>query len=193
MTGRHCRYDPYLQLVNADRLKGMVRTWGGTSKLVKGECIAVIEAGLGDPVKVRAAIQNLDLWERNALAILKTFGNEIEAEVLNTAIWATGVKLPPRIQNPRWSRENALVEVLLSRGLVLLSEGNPGYFPSYSSSKVFTDERLTAEAGSLEVQSLEMVPVPTPEQTLYRRPPTVALDTIGLLQAISDLGASNRR
>ena len=36
------RFDHYFQRVNADKLKKMARMWGGTGKLRKDECIAVL-------------------------------------------------------------------------------------------------------------------------------------------------------
>jgi hypothetical protein len=188
MTENHYRFESFLPRVNADKLKSMVRMWGGTSKLRKDECIGLITAGLKDPAKVRAALRTLAPWEQNALAILKTFGNQIRSDMLIVSIRATAVKLPPRIENSRWGRERALINALFRRGLVLSGEGSPGYFSGYGSNTVFTDERLTAEAGPLEVYPFDIDPIPAPKHSIYRRPPTVALDVIGLLQAISDLG-----
>lgn len=182
------RFDPYLQRINADKLKKMVRMWGGTGKLRKDECIAVIQSGLSDLAKVRAAVQSLDPWEQNSLAILKTFGNEIESEVLHIAIRATATPLPPRMSKTGWNDQGAVIAALFSRGLILSGGYSPDYFSGYGSARVFTDDRLTAAAAPLEVQPFEIEPMPPPQHTVYRRPPTVALDVIGLLQAISDLG-----
>ena len=181
-------FDHYFQRVNADKLKKMARMWGGTGKLRKDECIAVLEAGLSDPVKVRTAVQSLDPWEQNALAILKSFGNEIKSEVLHIAIRATGTRLPPRKSRTGWNDQGAVIAALFSRGLILSAGYSPDYFPGYSSERVFTDERLAAAAAPLAVQPFEIEPMPTPQHTVYRRPQTVALDVIGLLQTISDLG-----
>ena len=133
-------------------------------------------------------MQSLDPWEQSALAILKTFGNEIESEVLHIAIRATGTRLPNPMSRTGWNDQRAVIAGLFSRGLILSVGYSPDYFSGYSSERVFTDERLTAAAAPLAVQPFEIEPMPTPQHTVYRRPQTVALDVIGLLQAISDLG-----
>ena len=154
----------------------------------KAECIAWIITGLNDPASVQTAIQTLEPWEQNVLAILKTFGNQIESEILNIAVRATGVKLPPRMNTSRWGRQRAFIEALFRRGLILSAGYSPGYFHGYASDRVYTDQRLTAAAPSLVVAPFDFEPLVTPKQTIYRRPPTVALYIIGLLQAIQDLG-----
>ena len=80
MAENQYRFDPFLHLVNADKLKPMVRMWGGQSKMRKDECIAWIRNGLSDPASVRAALQNLEPWEQNALAILKIFSNQMSGD-----------------------------------------------------------------------------------------------------------------
>ena len=181
-------FDTYLPSVNADKLKKMARMWGGTNKLRKDESLEVIQAGLRDPAKVRAAVQSLDPWEQNALAILKRMGGETQRDTLKAAIFASGVHLPPRLKNPTWNRDNVLTTELFERGLILSGGYSPSYFSGYSSDAVYTDPRLLAAAGFPRVLPLPLEPIPDLPHALARRPPTVALDVIGLLQAIANLG-----
>jgi hypothetical protein len=188
MAENQYRFDPLLRHVNADKLKPMVRIWGGQSKMRKNECIAWIRNGLSDPASIRAALQNLEPWELNALAILKKFGNQMSGKVLDVALRATGVEIPHRINNSRWGRQDALVNTLFRRGLILSGDGSPGYFYSYGSRIIFTDERLTEQAPPLTILPFDIKPTATPKNPIHRRPPTVILDVIGLLQAINDMG-----
>lgn len=188
MAENQYRFDPFLHLVNADKLKPMVRMWGGQSKMRKDECIAWIRNGLSDPASVRAALQNLVLWEQNALAILKVFGNQMSGDVLNVALRATGVEIPYRINDSRWGRKDALIDALFRRGLILSGDSSPGYFYSYGSKIIFTDARLTEQAPPLMVLPFDIAPISPTQNLIYRRPPTVILDVIGVLQAISDMG-----
>ncbi len=182
------RFDKFLPHVNADKLKPMVRMWGGESKMIKAECIACITNGLSDPSRVSAALQTLEPWEQAALAVLKLYGNQVPGEVLDVAIRAAGVDIPQHINNSRWDRRGAVVDALFHRGLILSGDDSPGYFSSYGSTTVFTDERLTAQAAPLVVRPFEITPITAPQNAMYRRPPTVALDMIGVLQAISNMG-----
>lgn len=47
--------DGVLGRFGSDKLKSMVRVWGGSTTLHKSEWIDQIRAGLADPEKVRAA------------------------------------------------------------------------------------------------------------------------------------------
>jgi hypothetical protein len=61
------RFDPYMPQVNADKLKKMVRTYGGDSKMRKQECVDFLLAALSEPEMVRKAIENLEPFEQLSL------------------------------------------------------------------------------------------------------------------------------
>jgi hypothetical protein len=166
----------------------MVRMWGGGSQTRKDDCIALIRQGLADPAKVRAAVATLAPWEANALALVKAAGGTVDSGALCVALRASGVTLP----TPRGGRSDdrvALFLPLTRRGLVLTGHGgNPAYMSDYGSNNVFTDERMLAAAGPLEVTPFALKPIAPPDGTMYRRPQAVALDLIGLLQAVENQG-----
>ena len=78
----------------------------------------------------------------------------------------------------------------MRRGLLLIdSSHDPFYFSSYGSDPmVFADDRLLAQAGDPVIEPFKLKPVPLPAATLARRPQTVALDLIGILQTLDNLG-----
>ena len=83
----------------------------------------------------------------------------------------------------------ALLLPLMKRGLVLNADsGNPAYLSNYGSNNVFTDERLLAASGPLVVTPFALKPITPADGTLYRRPQAIALDLIGLLQAVENQG-----
>jgi hypothetical protein len=182
------RFDPFLPHVRSDELKSMVRMWGGGSQTRKDDCIALIRQGLADPAKVRAAVATLASWEANALALVKAAGGGLDGGALCVALRATGVNLP----GGRLARADdrvALLLPLMKRGLVLTEySGNPAYLSNYGSNNVFTDERLLAAAGPLVVTPFALKPIASPDGTMSRRPQAIALDLIGLLQAVENQG-----
>jgi hypothetical protein len=188
MPERPLRFDPFLSHINSTELKSMVRMWGGGSQTRKDDCIALIRQGLADPAKVRAAVAALAPWEANALALVKAAGGALDGGALCVALRASGVTLP----GGRLARADdrvALLLPLMKRGLVLTEySGNPAYLSNYGSNNVFTDDRLLAAAGPLVVTPFALKPITSPDGTLYRRPQAVALDLIGLLQAVENQG-----
>ena len=188
MPAHSLRFDPLLPHIRSDELKSMVRMWGGGSQTRKDDCIALIRQGLADPAKVRAAVATLAPWEANALALVKAAGGALDGGALCVALRASGVNLPGRRSAHADDRITVLLP-LTKHGLVLTENGShPTYSNSYSSSNVFTDERLLAAAGPLVVAPFALKPIAPPAGTLYRRPQAVALDLIGLLQAVENQG-----
>ena len=188
MPERPLRFDPFLPHVRSDELKSMVRMWGGGSQTRKDDCIAIIRQGLADPAKVRAAVATLAPWEANALALVKVAGGTLDGGALCVALRASGVNLPSQ-RGSRSDDRVALLLPLIKHGLVLSGySGNPAYMSDYGSNSVFTDERLLAAAGPLGVTPFALKPIAPPDGTMYRRPQAVALDLIGLLQAVENQG-----
>lgn len=186
------RFDPYLGRIHADGLKKMVRLWGGRSQLRKNECLAVIQRGLNSESQIRAALATLTPLERTAMALLKQLGGESDANALAVALRASGYVEPERGRRRRDNGE--LVQSLVKRGLILGGAGH--YDPArirssslYSRAMVFTDERILAHVTwSPETKPVKLKPVAVPPAALSRRPSAVALDIIGVLQAMDNLG-----
>ncbi len=183
------RFDIYLEHLRADQLKKMARLWGGTNKLRKDENLALIRQGLDNPAEVRAALARLSDMERAALALLKQLGGECNANALAVALRASGC-VPPA-KNLYRADNSSVVQGLLERGLLL--SGYPYDYGSlgtlYVSPLVFTDDRLLAHVTwSPEVKPLQLKPLSPPPAMLERRPSAAALDIIGILQAIDNLG-----
>lgn len=179
-------FDDDLPYVRADKLKPMAKIWGGESKMRKEECIACITNGLKDPQKVQAAISRLEAWERNALAVVKLMGGVIPSPTLKIGILVSGL-YPSRLSN----YQDDILNSLFRRGLILVtgSYGPDSIDDSYGYSKLFySDERLLAQVGQPEYLPLEIRPTPARGEIHFRRTSEVALDMMGMLQAIQNMG-----
>ena len=184
------RFDSYLHNVNADRLKPMVRLWGGKSQMRKDECIELIRSSLADPQKVRAAVAGLEPFERNALALIKQMSGEVEAYALAVGLYTTGVNVPARFSSGYGSSVSAIFDHLYRRSLVFSAYSyDPGYLTGYNGTgAVFSDERLLAQVDQPEVIPLEIPHAEAPPAATTRRPQTVALDILSVMQSIDTLG-----
>ena len=188
MPARSLRFDPLLTQIRADELKSMVRMWGGGSQTRKDECIARIKHGLADPTRVQAAVATLAPWEANALALVKAAGGALDGGALCVALRASGVNLPST-RSAYTDDRSTVLPTLIRRGLVLSAGGySPTYLHDYGTANVFTDERLLAAAGPLVVTPFALKPIAPLAGTTHRRPQSVALDLIGLLQAVDNQG-----
>lgn len=164
----------------------MSRIWGGSLKLRKDECIALITSGLEDPEKVQMAVSRLEPWERNALAIVKSAGGKIPYQTLKVSILASGMH-PVRIHGYR----DNLIDPLFRRGVILARNSySPEYFTDSfgGSSFVYSDERLLAHVGQPECLALDIQPSEIEGEPLFRRTSAVALDVLGMLQAFQNMG-----
>jgi hypothetical protein len=180
-------FDRDLPRVGADKLKPMVKIWGGqSSKMIKDECIACIIAGLKNSQKVKSAVASLQPWERNALALIKRMGGVISYSALKTGILVSGLH-PQRT----YSYRDDFIEPLFRRGLLLATGAySPDYLTEqYGGGMLYSDERLLAHVGFPEYQPLDIQPTSYHgESLLHRRPSAVALDLTGMLQAIENIG-----
>ena len=191
MTEIELRFDDYLPYVNSDELKAIVKLWGGRGSERKSDSIEIIRTGLNAPQRVRWAIEKLTPFEHTALTLLGWMGGIAPAAALAIGLRASGVALPKSrgwVSNPA----TELIEPLIKRGLLLTDdERSPGsYYDSYGTSRVmvFSDQRLLEQAGPLKLAPLALAPAPDPPTSLYRRPPTVVMEILGVLQAIEKIG-----
>jgi hypothetical protein len=183
------RFDMLLDQMRSNDLKSMLRMWGGRTQTRKDDMLAFIRAGLADPERVRDAIADLKPMERETLALMKWMNGSIDASALIAGLRAMGVELPK--SRSRYDQsDRQLLQTLIQRGLLLSGyEPDPSYIVEYSANMLFSDERLLAEIGLPEPVPLSIKPVAEPGSTLYRRPPTVVMDILGLLQTIARLGS----
>jgi hypothetical protein len=179
-------FDDDLPFIAADKLKPMVKIWGGQSKMCKEECVAFIASGLKDPQKVRTVISRLEPWERNALAFVKLMGGVIPSATLKIGILISGLN-PPRSYND----PDDFLKHLFRRGLILAT-GSYGPYSidhGYGYSKLFySDERLLAQVGQPEYLPLAILPAPVRGKVHFRHTSEVALDVMGMLQTIQNMG-----
>ena len=189
MPVRALRFDDYLPTIGSAEVKGMTRLWGGGKGLTrKDDCIAFIRQGLSDPARVQAAVASLTPLEANALTLVKAAGGEMDANALCVALRVSGsvAAAPP---TARGDDHSTLLLPLVRRGLFLSAGGySPTSFGSYGAHTVFTDERLLPFAAAPIIKPFAIQPVAPPADTIKRRPQTVALDLIGALQALDNLG-----
>lgn len=179
-------FDSALPQVGSDKLKPMAKFWGGDTKMRKDECIACISAALKDPQKIQAALKNLQPWERNALALIKRMGGAISSNTLKIGILAGGLH-PPRQHDyhDRWT------DKLFRQGLIMgMDAHHPEYFSeSYGrSGELYVDDRILAHVGLPEYKTINLLPMPAPAETHFRRPSAMTLDVVGFLQTIENLG-----
>ena len=189
MTPPSRRFDDHLSSINSDKLKPMMRLWGASTQLRKDECIAVIREGLADPAKVKAALATLSPFEANALALVKASGGAMDFQGLAIALRTTGIV--PQDKRPSYRDDGStLLEPLFRRGLLMTDHTyRPSFLSSYGRNPVvFADDRLLAQVGTPVIEPFKLTPIPWPAATLTRRPQTVALDLIGILQAVANLG-----
>jgi len=184
-------FDADLPRVRADKLKPMARLWGISSKLRKDECIELIKQGLKDPEKIKAVIAGLSVTERNALALLKHMGGITNYRTLAIGLMASGIWLPSvGSRHYYFDPAKQLANDLLHRGLIL---GTGTHSPDYLDSsygwdgKIYSDDRLLAHVSLPEIKPFTLSPMPDQQRSVYRRPPTVALDIIGMVQAVDNL------
>ena len=178
-------FDGTLSGINADKIKPMVKIWGGSYKMTKYDCIDFIVAALKDPTRVQAAVASLEPWERSALSILKRMGGVIQHSTLEIGIYASG--LHPRRTN---SYRDDFVAHLLRRGLILaINTYDFEYITNhYVGGTLFSDERILAQVGFPEYQQIEIQPMSASSETLYRRSSAVSLDIMGMMHAIENMG-----
>ena len=163
----------------------MARIWGGTSSMRKDQCIDCISKGLANPAQVKVAIDGLEPWQRNALALIKRMGGVIDSHNLVVSIMMSGIHLPLK-----YEYRNSVIDPLFRKGLILSKNSyNPGSLSySYGDNLLYSDERLLAQVGFPEIQPLNLSPIPEPGNTLVRRSSTVTLDIMGILQTIEKIG-----
>ena len=182
------RFDAYLDQVRSDQLKSMARTYGGSSQMRKDQCIATIRRALDDPNRLSGIVATLSPFERNALAFAKQLGGAVDAEALAIALRASGVALP-FAHSPYRDQNSDLIRKLIQHGVLLTTHSyDPGTLSSYGGSLVFSDPRLLAHAGAPEIKPMTLRSAAQPSSSTYRRPPTVVLDLISILQAIHAMG-----
>ena len=183
------RFDDFLPEIRADDLKSMVTLWGGKAAQRKDLCVAMIRRGLADPVQVRAAVQRLDPYEYAALALIKQAGGVIDGDMIGVALLAMGVPLPPRLFDRYTKISESILGALVKRGLVLAdNDDNPTSLYRYGGYTFFTDARLLAAVEPVDATPFTIKPGLRPTSSTYRTAPAVALDIIGFLRAIDNLG-----
>jgi hypothetical protein len=190
MPIRAYRFDDYLSHVRSDELKPMARLWGGRSQLRKDDCLALIRKGLQDPAQARAAVASLAPYERTALALIKQLGGDAPIGALGVALRASGVPLPAS-RHVYSEDASTLIQPLIRRGLILTGYSyDPAstYGMSHGHGIVFSDERLLEHIGPPDYAPLAIKPGSPPAASVWRRPPTVVLDVLGVLQAVENIG-----
>ena len=85
-------FDSYLGAINVGELKSIARIWGvrSSTSLKKPDLLEIISQRLGDPERVRAAIEILTPFERTALALIGWAGYPLEAGALATGLRTAG-------------------------------------------------------------------------------------------------------
>ena len=187
------RFDLRLDAVRSDDLKRMARRWGApTGSLPKAAALAVVRAGLADPQRVAGVLAGLGPFGRTALALLRTMGGELDAAALALATRAAGGATPHTRR--AWQESPAdWLQPLADDGLLLAD--NPygplhiaDHYSFAGSSLVFSDARLLLPSLRPEPTPLALGLEAPPTASSARRPQSVLLDLMSVLQAIIDSG-----
>lgn len=186
------RFELCLNGVRADELKRMARRWGAPGPLPKTAALAVVRAGLADPRRVAGVLAGLEPFGRTALALLRAMGGELDAAALALAVRAAGCAMPPS----RYARQESpadWLQPLADDGLLLAD--NPysplqisDYYSFGHSTLVFSDARLLLPSLRPEPTPLALESEAPPPAASARRPQSVLLDLMSVLQAVSDMG-----
>ena len=181
------RFDSHIPLVNADKLKKMVRTYGGDPKMRKQACVDFLLAALSDPQRVRKTIENLEPFEQLSLALVKQMGGAADYQAVGIGVLASGIHISMRTR--RFNFFDELATHLVERG-ILLNEGYSvgSFYAGHGRVQLFCDPRLLAHVGSPQVEPAGLPAAPTPAVTHVRMPPTVVLELIGFLQTLESMG-----
>jgi len=182
-------FDDALPRINSAEIKHVAKLWGGNYKMRKDECLACISAGLRNPDKVRAAVAGLEPWEKNALALIKQAGGVIMTDGLMVGLLATGT-LPARYKSEP-SKEVA--SHLFRRGLILSRntyspDQMSNYYARNGGVEAYSDARLLDHAGLPTFEPFSLPAKAASGEIHARRPQAVALDVVGILQAIANMG-----
>ena len=196
------RYGPRAR-ASADLLKKMVRLWGGTGQEKKADCLQIIEEGLADPARVRAAVTGLEPEARAALALLQAHGGSLPAGQLDLSLRAYGYELPEGLsRSPSGfgydeGRVSQFAGDLIRRGLLVLRlrpESDPAYggleyeHAVSVAALVGAEEQLLAGVDwSLEVRALPLPTTAAPSAPMHRSRRHVLLDLMAIPEAVAAL------
>ena len=196
------RYGPRAR-ASADLLKKMARLWGGKGTENKADCLQMIEEGLADPARVRAALTGLEPEARAALATLRAHGGALPAGQLELMLRAYGYEISDDTSRDdygyRYSegRPSRFAGDLIRRGLLVLKlrpESSPAYdglqygHAVSASALVGAEEQLLAGVDwPLEVRALPLPPGAAPPAPVHRSRHHLLLDLLAIPEAVADM------
>lgn len=187
MDQARLRFDPVLQQINSTDLQRMARIWGARGGLRKDTAMGLISGGLADTAQIDQVIAQLEPVELAALALIHRAGGIIRSSHLAIALRAAGYE-PPSEPDMYGNSSAPFAQRLCERGIAIPLEQRYGYFSPYNDLIIFSDERLLARIPALMVTQLDLPLVPEPAERRFRRPAQVALDLIGVVEAIRAMG-----
>ncbi len=180
------RFDPYLNNTNSEFLQAIAKVWAGKGKRRKEDCISAITQSLKNPEIVENVIAQLKPFERLALELAKEAEGEIDAENLLLMLRLLAAEGLPEFHKDYEADQIAFAKYLIKRGIFLcnapLNSYHYGY--SYFALTLFTDERLLTYIGKPSFRLFPLQAIPEPKITTFRRPTSVVLNILGMLQAI---------
>ncbi len=181
--------DGYLSRLDAESLKYIARTFGGNITWRKSRCLEYIQESLKIPERIEQALQRLQPIERNLMAFLKVLGGSANLEILQTALYASGMNIPFK-QHDFYDPFHTLLNRIMKHGLMFNMNpyGMNIISSSYNQNDVLlSDYRILDLIAPPEIVPLDIQPVEVQAQTYQRAPNLVAMQTVGILQAIEVL------
>lgn len=189
-------YDDQWGRIDIADLKRIALFWGGDGTLRKKEaCIDFLRTRLADVNQVDATLKRMRPYELAALGILKTFGS-LEYRVLKVVIRTTGTMPadadPPRSAYNSYSQDE-FRKLLTGRGIVMADTNRSPYsYGGNPNDLIFTDARILARVAGLKpvpfsIKGMEKGTEQPPTAT-FRRPQSVMLDVLSLLNAVDSIG-----
>jgi len=185
-----------LQQAPSDRLKKMVKAWGGGSIIRKEECISYLFTAMRSIERLRQILDACNPFEQAALALIKS--ERFYDETTTIALCAATLGLPvPKLKEDHLASISPLLESLFDKGLLFI-ESRGGYSPSIyyaygrnAALEFIVNPVVVSEIKPLntrQFQELNVSAAPKPETTYVRRPQTVALGHSAFLHALEAAG-----
>lgn len=181
------RFDGQFASMSMVQLRGLARLWGEPAKgMLKVHLVDWVQNRFSNPENLRKLLDGLKLWECNTLAFIREAGGEIEESSLKLQLLVAGYR-----PTQRTVYEGDFTIPLAHTGLVREGTGQRAIYEGRWSEKIktwYSDERLLAMVGAPEITPFTLQPLPAPQHPLCRRPRTVILDVIAILQTIENNG-----
>ncbi len=184
------RFDPQLIRLSMPILQDLAQAWGMAivkNKTTREQCISCIVKGLKDPQQVRSRLEQLAPDQHFALQLAKQGQGAVSTNKLIMMLKLLEIDLPDLTSTPM-DGITGFAQTLVKTGLFIPYSVPTQYLYGFDFSNLVTDERVLAQVDSPPFRPLSLRSTPAPAASSYRRPASITLSILGVMQAITDLG-----